>query len=66
MRSCQYRYTEWPRWQPGGPIWDDTAGAELYDHSIDDREDINLADRPAFSSIRKKLSYELRRMVDKR
>ncbi|XP_054267444.1 iduronate 2-sulfatase isoform X2 [Macrosteles quadrilineatus] len=66
VRSGQYRYTEWPRWQPGGPIWDDTAGAELYDHSIDDREDINLADRPAFSRIRKKLSYELRRMVDKR
>lgn len=64
LRTEQYRYTEWPAWQSTeGPQWDTLAGVELYDHSIDPREDINLADRPQFEKLREKLSVKLRSKV---
>lgn len=64
LRTEQYRYTEWPAWQINeGPQWDSLAGVELYDHSVDPKEDINLAERPQFIDLRKRLSDKLRSRV---
>lgn len=63
LRTSQYRYTEWPMWRPWGPHWGKLVGTELYDHSIDPEEEINLANRSQFQNIRKKLSNLLRKAV---
>ncbi|KAG8332959.1 hypothetical protein J6590_012728 [Homalodisca vitripennis] len=62
LRTAHYRYTEWPAWK-GTPLWTQMAGTELYDHSIDPDENINLADREAFRDIRLALSAKLRALV---
>lgn len=51
VRTERWRYTEWN----GG-----TAGAELYDHASDPREETNLADEPA-QAVRR---AELRRLFE--
>jgi len=38
IRTNQWRYTEWAKWDGKNlkPIWEDSAGVELYDHDGDD------------------------------
>ena len=62
MRTAQYRYTEWVRFQRAQfrPIWDDLYGAELYDHDADPEENVNLAFDDEYDTIRDQLSAQLR------
>ena len=43
IRTDRYRYTEW------GVLGQTPVARELYDHSKDPNENVNLADRPAFA-----------------
>jgi iduronate 2-sulfatase len=53
VRTAQYRYTEWDEGR---------KPCELYDHSTDPGEWINLADREAFLPKRRELSALIRRI----
>lgn len=48
IRTDRYRYTEWIEFDnvrfKGN--WSNVYGIELYDHLIDSKETLNLADRP--------------------
>ena len=63
VRSLTYRYTEWVRFKRRNlkPVWRDVAAAELYDHSVDPGEDVNVADDPRYVEVRDTLSKVLRR-----
>lgn len=63
VRSLTYRYTEWVRFNRRNlkPVWRDVAAAELYDHSVDPGEDVNVADDPRYVEVRDTLSKVLRR-----
>ena len=64
VAPCEVRYTEWPRWigDPGAkgtPDWSDVGGRELYNHTADPQETVNVVDSvPA--SIVAALSGQLR------
>jgi iduronate 2-sulfatase len=53
MRTDQYRYIEWQDKESGA-----VRARELYDHSKDPRENVNLADRVS-ESLLKALSEQL-------
>ena len=61
---CEVRYTEWPRWvgDPGAkgtPDWSYLAGRELYNHTADPQETVNVVGSvPA--SVAAALSLQLR------
>lgn len=55
LRTERWRYSEW------GSHGD--QGVELYDHSADPLEYRNLADDPAWATVRRKLSAQLRAKV---
>ena len=63
MRTNNFRYTEWvtfsgaPNYKPN---WDEILGVELYDHSKDKQENVNVADNPDYLLIRQELSRQLR------
>ena len=61
LRAEVYRYTEWVFYDTVKyePIWDQTRGFELYDHSDDPQENINRIDDPNYNDIKKKLSKVL-------
>ena len=63
VRSRSYRYTEWVRFNHRSfkPVWRELAAAELYDHSVDPGEDVNVADDPRYVEVRDMLSKVLRR-----
>ena len=65
VRSRSYRYTEWVRFNHRSfkPVWRGLAlaAAELYDHSVDPGEDVNVADDPRYVEVRDMLSKVLRR-----
>ena len=63
VRSQTYRYTEWVRFNRRSfkPVWRELAAAELYDHSVDPGEDVNVADDPRYVEVRDMLSKVLRR-----
>ena len=71
MRTDQYRYTEWVRWNGSElkPEWNDLVGRELYDHRNDKENDfdafenVNIADRD--SAVVKELSKQLRMIFAK-
>ena len=54
LRTPQWRYTEWA---------DGREGRELYDHSVDPREQTNLASNPEHSSTVAELSGLLKQAV---
>jgi arylsulfatase A-like enzyme len=53
VRTDRWRYIQWGR--------DGEEGTELYDHSKDQVEYYNLADRPEYESVRKELSRLLKK-----
>ena len=61
LRTQEYRYTEWVFYDTVKyePIWDQTRGFELYDHSNDPQENINRINDPNYSLLQKKLSKML-------
>ncbi|XP_065833661.1 iduronate 2-sulfatase-like [Oscarella lobularis] len=63
MRTDRYRYTEWVRFKGDPdyvPDWSVSRGVELYDHTIDPEENINLASRSSYKNVVDQLSKELR------
>jgi arylsulfatase A-like enzyme len=55
IRTEKYRYTEWINWESK-----ELAAIELYDHTIDDSENINVANKEEYESIAKDLSEKLK------
>ena len=70
IRSKQWRYTEWARWNQSSlqPIWEQLAGTELYDHrraplfptDFNVYENANLAGQAIYASVQQELSAALR------
>ena len=63
VRSRTYRYTEWVRFNRRSfkPVWSSVEATELYDHSVDPGEDVNVADDPRYVEVRDMLSNVLHR-----
>ena len=66
VRSRTYRYTEWVRFNRRSfkPVWSSVEAAELYDHSVDPGEDVNVSDDPRYIEVRDMLSKVLHRQND--
>ncbi|XP_055701276.1 iduronate 2-sulfatase [Phlebotomus papatasi] len=54
LRTHRFRYTLWIDFNPGNFTrnWDKIFGEELYDHSLDPEENINLASRTQLNDIK--------------
>lgn len=39
------RYTEWVGYKNHTPVWSDSAGSELYNHSADPNENVNVVSK---------------------
>lgn len=61
IRDARHRYTEWREWRTGRVL-----AAELYDHDVDDGENRNVADDPAYSAARARLADRLVRQAPRR
>lgn len=61
MRTEQYRYTEWVRFDHKKikPIWTKVYASELYDHTIDPDENFNIVEIPELKSTVQILSKKL-------
>ena len=66
VRSRTYRYTEWVRFNRRSfkPVWSSVEATELYDHSVDPGEDVNVSDDPRYTEVRDMLSNVLHRQND--
>ena len=66
VRSRTYRYTEWVRFNRRSfkPVWSSVEATELYDHSVDPGEDVNVSDDPRYIEVRDMLSNVLHRQND--
>jgi iduronate 2-sulfatase len=64
MRTARFRYTCWIGFNRKTFVrnWNRLFGEELYDHSIDEDEYLNLADRAAMNSIKQILKTILQTM----
>lgn len=62
MRTDEQRYTEWIGYDPTTftANWTQVYTRELYDHSADPDEDVNVADDPQFARLVAQLSLQLR------
>lgn len=75
MRVHGWRYTAWVGYRyegkDVGPVWADLRGEELYDHAVDDAQNgadtsfdadelVNLADNPAFATVKATLVARMR------
>jgi len=69
MRTLQWRYTLWLRWDGASltPRWDDeNVGEELYDHGTDAGDDtdgfenVNLATSSEHSALKSQLREQLK------
>lgn len=62
--GCEYRYTEWADFNTKGfdrrVNWERNVGTELYNHTADPGENVNLAGKAATSSLAAVLSKMLR------
>eukprot|EP00039_Didymoeca_costata_P009230 m.121798 g.121798 ORF g.121798 m.121798 type:complete len:637 (+) comp14408_c0_seq1:78-1988(+) len=58
--DIEYRYTEWPLFDGNVPIWNVSAGVELYNHSADAEENVNIALYSSNSNLVTSLSKMLR------
>jgi arylsulfatase A-like enzyme len=56
VRTDRYRYVEWFNWDTK-----ELAARELYDHSVDPREDKNIAVDPSQAGVLKTMALELRK-----
>lgn len=72
IRTRRWRYVEWVRFDksthPPTPLWNQTLGTELYDHTDHDTVDnsaeaINLVSEPALQEIVGQLSKMLRKGI---
>lgn len=63
IRNRRFRYTAWAGFDPVtfGRDWTKIYGEELYDHSIDPQENINLADRPQMQETKNWLLSRLKK-----
>ena len=61
MRTDRYRYTEWRDFNSGRVI-----ARELYDHSTDSRETVNLAGQAATAKTVEQLGAKLEQMLKRR
>ncbi|XP_065075528.1 iduronate 2-sulfatase-like [Ochlerotatus camptorhynchus] len=61
LRTKQFRYTAWIGFDPNTFTrdWTKIYGEELYDHTIDLQENMNLVDRPQLAQITKWLRLRL-------
>ncbi|XP_055609814.1 iduronate 2-sulfatase [Uranotaenia lowii] len=61
IRTPRFRYTAWIGFDPAkfSRNWSEIFGEELYDHSIDPKENLNLADRPQLKPIKTWLKQQL-------
>uniref|UniRef100_A0AAG5D302 Sulfatase N-terminal domain-containing protein n=1 Tax=Anopheles atroparvus TaxID=41427 RepID=A0AAG5D302_ANOAO len=62
MRTKRFRYTAWIKFDPNTfkRDWTTLYGEELYDHSIDPKENMNLIDRAPLAAIKDVLQTKLR------
>ncbi|XP_077297874.1 iduronate 2-sulfatase isoform X2 [Arctopsyche grandis] len=65
VRSDRFRYTEWVEFNHTAfkPNWSVVFGKELYDHSIDSGEDLNLVDRKELSDVQNYLRSKLKELT---
>ncbi len=61
IRTNRYRYVEWYVWNKEDNTPGELLFAELFDHSEDPQENINLARDPRYMQIRDSLSVELKK-----
>lgn len=63
VRTKQFRYTLWIKFDPVyfKKYWKKIVGEELYDHSFDEDENINLADRKPLKKIKNQFKKMLKR-----
>eukprot|EP00041_Stephanoeca_diplocostata_P013554 m.237734 g.237734 ORF g.237734 m.237734 type:complete len:528 (+) comp19378_c0_seq5:71-1654(+) len=54
--GTRVRYTEWVGYKNHTPQWDKLAGRELYNHTADPNENINIVDNPAIAAEVDRLS----------
>lgn len=61
MRTKRYRYTEWVKFDPRNYTvdWKKVYATELYDHLIDPKENMNLADRDELKTVIQNLRKQL-------
>jgi len=59
MRTSRYHYIEWYHWDDQNNIPIDSVTCELYDHSTDPEENINIAEKPENTELIKQLSHQL-------
>ncbi|XP_050098609.1 iduronate 2-sulfatase [Anopheles aquasalis] len=57
LRTARFRYTAWIQFNPDTfkRDWSILYGEEMYDHLIDEQENLNLADRPQLQLIKDSL-----------
>lgn len=62
VRTSRFRYTEWVEFNHSTfkPNWENVYGKELYDHSFDMGENLNLENRKELKNIQKFLSSILK------
>jgi len=62
--GCEYRYTEWADFNTEGFAyrvnWERNVGSELYNHTADPGENVNLAGKAGLSDLKASLSKMLR------
>lgn len=72
MRTAEWRYTEWPRWNTTTYDWTHVDGVELYAHAGDDGscfdcyENVNVAAQPQHAALLRQFSALLRAHVASR
>uniref|UniRef100_A0A182JRP6 Sulfatase N-terminal domain-containing protein n=1 Tax=Anopheles christyi TaxID=43041 RepID=A0A182JRP6_9DIPT len=62
MRTDRFRYTVWIKFDPAyfKRDWSKIYGEELYDHSIDPQENMNLIDREPLAAVKDALRMKLK------
>ncbi|MDE3741023.1 sulfatase [Maribacter polysaccharolyticus] len=59
MQTKQYHYIEWYHWDNETKVKGTFAASELYDHSVDPNETLNIVDRPDKKELVQRLSERL-------
>jgi iduronate 2-sulfatase len=54
LRTIRYRYTVWVSFSPlqKRPDWQEILAEELYDHTVDSGENVNVAESEAFYRVK--------------
>lgn len=61
LRTIRYRYTAWVRFSPitKTPDWHEILAEEMYDHKVDQEENINVAYSIRFERVKNKLKQTM-------